>query len=90
MDRNPLYRPPASLLDGEDDEIAPWEAGGLPARPYTEIPIPLVWTGLSPLVSLGGSTCLLSLAREETRVSLPAERRQRTCSTNERRQLAPA
>jgi hypothetical protein len=27
MDRNPLYRPPTPLLDGEDDdELAPWEA----------------------------------------------------------------
>src|SRR4051812_9980437 len=48
MDRNPLYRPPTSLLDGEDDEIAPWEAERLAREAIHRDPDPI---GLDRLVS---------------------------------------
>ena len=41
MDRNPLYRPPTSLLDGEDDEIAPWEAERLAREAIHRDPDPI-------------------------------------------------
>jgi hypothetical protein len=42
MDRNPLYRPPKPLLDGEDDdEIAPWQAERLAREAMHSDPAPV-------------------------------------------------